>query len=72
MNRQYRTAGNFRNVGAGVDHNGDDRSGEGVDTQIVKCHRERKVDKHHLDDDRRSADHFNENQRDVVGDPTAK
>ncbi len=40
--------------------------------RIVKRHRQGEIDKHHLDDDRCAADHFNKDQRDVVGYPTTE
>ena len=69
MNRQHRTAGNFRNVGARVDHNGDDGGAERVDTQVGECHRQGEVDEHDLHDNGGAADHFDENQCDVVCNP---
>ena len=71
MNRQHRTAGDFRNVGAGVDHNGDDSCAERVNAQIVEGHRQGEVDKHDLHHNGGAADHFDENQCDVVCNPAA-
>ncbi len=48
MYGEHRAAGDFRDIGARVYHDGHYRRGEGVDAQIAKGHRQRKVDEHNL------------------------
>ena len=72
MNGEHRAAGNFRDIGARVNHDGHYRRGEGVNAQIAKGHRQRKVDEHNLHHNRGAANDFNKHQRDVVGDPAAE
>ena len=71
MDRQHRATGDFGNVGTGVDHDSDHRCGEGVDANIREGHRQGEVDIHHLHYDRRTADHFNEYEGNVVSNPAA-
>ncbi len=72
MNGEHRAAGNFRDIGARVNHDGHYRCGEGVDAQVAKGHRQRKVDEHDLHHNRGAANDFNKHQCDVVGDPAAE
>ncbi len=48
MYGEHRAARDFRDIGARVYHDGHYRRGEGVDAQIAKGHRQRKVDEHNL------------------------
>ncbi len=72
MYGEHRAASDFRDIGARVYHDGHYRRGEGVDAQIAKGHRQRKVDEHNLHHNRGAANDFNKDQRDVVGDPAAE
>ncbi len=58
MYGEHRAAGDFRDIGARVYHDGHYRRGEGVDAQIAKGHRQRKVDEHNLHHNRGAANDF--------------
>src|SRR5690606_14056797 len=63
--RQERAPDDFSNIGTGVDGNGRDGGGHGVNANF-KQHRQREVNKHYLHDNGCAPHQFDINQRDAV------
>ena len=72
IDRLHRTTRDFRDIGTGVDNNGDHGRGKRIDSQTAYHHRQGKIDKHHLDNDWSATNQLNEYQSDITADNAAK